>query len=117
MKKLAKSETDRYICGVCGGIAKYFGIDATIVRLVFAGLCVVGGSGLWLYIIAAFIMPRESQAAGAAAAGEDTAAAEAEDAFDEPAEEAFTAAEEEEAFTAPEEKDDSTGTDETEQTE
>ena len=126
MKKLAKSETDRYICGVCGGIAKYFGIDATIVRLVFAGLCVVGGSGLWLYIIAAFIMPRESQAAGAAAAGEDTAAAEAEDAFDEPAEEAFTAPEEEEAFTAPEaeeaftapeEKDDSTGTDETEQTE
>lgn len=58
-KKLYKSETDRLICGVCGGIAEYFGIDSTIVRLVFAVLGVIGGSGLLLYLAAAIIIPRE----------------------------------------------------------
>ena len=60
MKKLCKSETNRYICGVCGGIAEYFGIDATIVRLAFAALTIIGGSGILLYIVAAILMPRES---------------------------------------------------------
>ena len=60
MKKLCKSETNRYICGVCGGIAEYFGIDATIVRLLFAALTVIGGSGILLYIVAAILIPRES---------------------------------------------------------
>ena len=59
MKKLCKSETDRYICGVCGGLAAYFGIDATIIRLVFAALGIAGGSGILLYLAAAIIMPRE----------------------------------------------------------
>lgn len=46
------------IFGVCGGIAEYFGIDPTIVRLlwVLAGLCL--GSGIILYIVAAIIMPQ-----------------------------------------------------------
>ena len=57
MKRLVKSKTDRYICGVCGGLAAYFNIDATIIRLVFAALTVVGGSGILLYLAAAFIMP------------------------------------------------------------
>ncbi len=60
MKKLVKSETDRYICGVCGGIAEYFGIDSTIVRLVFAAMGIVGGSGILLYLAAAIIIPKES---------------------------------------------------------
>ncbi len=59
MKKLCKSETNRYICGVCGGIAEYFGIDATIVRLIFAFFSIVGGSGIFLYLAAALIMPKE----------------------------------------------------------
>ena len=59
MKRLCKSETDRYICGVCGGIAEYFGVDSTIVRLVFAGLGIFGGSGVLLYLAAAIIMPRQ----------------------------------------------------------
>ncbi|MBO7709033.1 MAG: PspC domain-containing protein [Lachnospiraceae bacterium] len=59
MKKLVKSETDRYICGVCGGIAEYFGIDSTIVRLVFAALGIVGGGGILLYLAAAIIIPKE----------------------------------------------------------
>ena len=58
MKKLYKSETDRYICGVCGGIAAYLGVDSTIVRLIFAALGIVGGSGILLYIAAAVIMPK-----------------------------------------------------------
>ena len=59
MKKLCKSEPNRYICGVCGGIAEYFGIDATIVRLIFAFFNIVGGSGIFLYLAAALIMPKE----------------------------------------------------------
>ena len=57
-KRLYKSRTNRVLCGVCGGIGEYFGIDPTIVRL----LCVLLGctsTGLILYIIAAIIMPEE----------------------------------------------------------
>lgn len=57
MKKLYKSETDRKICGVCGGIAEYFNIDSTLVRLIWVILAVCFGSGLLAYIIAAIIMP------------------------------------------------------------
>lgn len=58
MKKLYKSSTDRKICGVCGGIAEYFGIDSTVVRLIFVifGLVSVG---VLFYIIAALLMPAE----------------------------------------------------------
>ncbi|MDO5294718.1 MAG: PspC domain-containing protein [bacterium] len=55
-KRLRKSALDRKICGVCGGIAEYFNIDPTIVRLLF----VVFGftsTGVIAYIIAAIIMP------------------------------------------------------------
>ncbi len=60
MKKLCKSETNRVVCGVCGGLGNYFGIDATLIRLVFAGLTVIGGSGILLYLAAAIVIPRES---------------------------------------------------------
>lgn len=60
MKKLCKSETNRVVCGVCGGLGDYFGIDATLFRLVFAGLTVIGGSGILLYLAAAIVIPRES---------------------------------------------------------
>ena len=59
MKKLCKSSEDRMICGVCSGIARYFGIDPTIVRLIVAFLGIIGGSGIGLYLAAAFIMPGE----------------------------------------------------------
>ena len=48
-------------CGVCGGIAEYFNIDPSIVRLVWAALVIMGGTGILLYIIAAIILPRKSQ--------------------------------------------------------
>lgn len=58
-KKLCKSKTDKKVAGVCGGIAKYFGIDSTIVRLLFV-LCVLClGCGLLAYLIAALVMPVE----------------------------------------------------------
>lgn len=58
MKKLYKSSSDRKICGVCGGIAEYFGIDSTVVRLIFIifGLVSVG---VIFYILAALLMPQE----------------------------------------------------------
>lgn len=56
MKKLAKSNDNRFICGVCAGIAKYFDIDPTIVRILWA-LFALSGGGIIIYIIAAIIMP------------------------------------------------------------
>ena len=56
MKKLAKSNDDRLICGVCAGIAKYFNIDPTIVRILWALFALAGG-GIIMYIITAIIMP------------------------------------------------------------
>ncbi len=56
-KRLFKSFQNKKICGVCGGLAEYFGLDATLVRLGWALLTVLVGSGIILYIIAAIIMP------------------------------------------------------------
>jgi len=59
-RRLARSETDRQIAGVCGGLAEYFGLDSTLVRLaavviaIYPG-CVIGG--IVAYLIAWFIMP------------------------------------------------------------
>ncbi len=58
-KKLYKSEKDKKICGVCSGIAKYFSIDPTIVRLGLVAFCLLGGSGILAYIICAIVMPDE----------------------------------------------------------
>lgn len=55
-KKLYKSTHDRKVCGVCGGIAEYFDIDPTIVRLAWVLFTLAGGSGIIAYIIAALIM-------------------------------------------------------------
>ncbi len=57
MKKICKSTTDKKICGVCGGIAEYFDIDSTLVRLVWALLIFCAGTGILAYIIAAIILP------------------------------------------------------------
>lgn len=57
-KKLCKSKDNKKLCGVCGGIAEYFGIDATIVRLILVLLVVFAGVGVLAYIIAALVMPK-----------------------------------------------------------
>ncbi len=56
-KKLYRSRTDRKLAGVCGGVAEYFAIDPTMVRLLWVVFTLMGGSGLLAYIIAAIIMP------------------------------------------------------------
>ena len=56
-KRLYKSHDNRMISGVCAGIAEYFGIDPTLVRLAWVVFCLLGGSGLLAYIIAAIIVP------------------------------------------------------------
>lgn len=58
-KKLFKSKSDKKLCGVCGGIAEYFDIDATLVRLAWVAFTIFGGSGILAYIIAAIIIPQE----------------------------------------------------------
>jgi len=55
-KKLYRASIDKKICGVCGGIAHYFGIDSTLVRLITVVLFFAGGLSLWVYIVAALIM-------------------------------------------------------------
>lgn len=61
-RRLQKSRTDRMIDGVCGGIAAYFAIDATLVRIVWVLMTLFGGSGVILYIAAMIIMPKEDSA-------------------------------------------------------
>lgn len=56
-RKLLKSQTDRKLCGVCGGLAEYFGMDSTIIRLILVILVVCFGTGILAYIIAAIVMP------------------------------------------------------------
>ena len=58
-KRLYKCEEGKVICGVCGGLAKYFDVDPTIVRLIWAALTLVGFSGRIAYIIAALIIPKD----------------------------------------------------------
>lgn len=60
-KKLYKSAIDKKICGVCGGIAAYFGIDSTLVRVAWAIFCCCGGAGILAYVICALIMPGQTQ--------------------------------------------------------
>lgn len=63
-KKLYKKEDGKKIAGVCGGLAEYLNIDPTLIRLGWALFCLAGGSGLLIYIIAAAVMPNESDVMG-----------------------------------------------------
>ena len=56
-KKLYKSNTNKMICGVCGGLGEFFGIDPTIIGLIWAIFGLMGGSGIVVYLLAAVIIP------------------------------------------------------------
>ena len=60
-KRLYKSNDNRMIDGVCGGIAEYFDIDPTLVRVGWILFCAAGGSGFVAYLIAALIIPRKPE--------------------------------------------------------
>ena len=58
-KKLYRSKTEKKIFGVCGGLAEYFDVDVTVIRILFlVGLLIVGG-GLLAYLICALVMPEQ----------------------------------------------------------
>lgn len=57
-KRLYKSNREKMLDGVCGGIAEYFDLDPTLVRLAWVVFCAMGGCGILAYIIAAIVIPR-----------------------------------------------------------
>lgn len=59
MKRLYRSSKSRMVCGVCGGIAEYFNIDPTLVRLGWILFAFAAGSGVLAYIVAAIVIPNE----------------------------------------------------------
>ena len=56
-KRLYKSRNNKMICGVCAGIADYFNIDPSIVRVLWAALVLAAGTGVLAYIACAIILP------------------------------------------------------------
>lgn len=56
-KKLTRSRTNRKLAGVCGGIAEFFDVDVTVIRILWVLATFLGGSGLLAYIICALLMP------------------------------------------------------------
>lgn len=62
MRKLYRSVTDNKLTGLCGGIGQYFGIDSTIVRLLFVVTALFSfGSAILVYVLAALLVPKEPQ--------------------------------------------------------
>ena len=59
-KRLTKSDDNRVLCGVCGGIGEYFNIDPVVIRLLWVVFCSLGGSAIIAYIIAAIIIPSKT---------------------------------------------------------
>lgn len=60
-KRLYRNVNDKMLCGVCSGLADYFNIDPTLVRLGWVIFCALGGSGVLAYIIAAIVMPQDPE--------------------------------------------------------
>ena len=61
MKRLYKSTTNKMISGVCGGIAEYFDVDPTLIRLAAAAITLLGcGTTIIAYIVAAIIIPTQN---------------------------------------------------------
>lgn len=56
-KKLYRSDIDKKVGGVCGGIAEYFDIDSTLIRLLWVVFIFFGGTGVLAYFIAWFVIP------------------------------------------------------------
>ncbi len=59
IKKLYRSENDRMLAGVCGGIGEYLDIDPTVVRILWIVSAVFGGVGILVYILCAIVIPEK----------------------------------------------------------
>lgn len=60
-KKIYRNQTNELVAGVCSGLADYFEIDATLVRIIFVVLGIGGGSGVLIYLVLWFVIPRENE--------------------------------------------------------
>ena len=58
-KKLYKCKKEEKVCGVCAGLAKYFSIDVTIIRIIWLVAVLCAGTGILAYIVCALVMPDE----------------------------------------------------------
>jgi phage shock protein PspC (stress-responsive transcriptional regulator) len=64
-KRLYRSRNNRMLAGVCGGLGEYFGVDATLIRILFVLLLLPGGApGLLPYVILWIVMPEQPVSAG-----------------------------------------------------
>lgn len=61
-QRLYRSRTNKVFAGVCGGLAEYFDVDPIIIRILFILMVLFGGSGIFLYIAAIFIIPQKPYA-------------------------------------------------------
>ena len=60
-RRMYRIEEGKKIAGVCGGVAEYFGLDPSFVRIIWAALCFAGSFGFWAYLFAALILPSKSE--------------------------------------------------------
>jgi phage shock protein C len=58
-RKLYRSTSNRQVAGVCGGLAEYFNLDATLIRVLFVILAVLGGSGVIIYVAMWILVPKQ----------------------------------------------------------
>ena len=61
-KRLQRSRTEKMLGGVCGGLAAYFGVDPTLVRVLWIAMTLIVGVGILLYLILWVVMPLEPPA-------------------------------------------------------
>lgn len=60
MKKFYLSTTDKKLGGVCGGLAQYFNIDSTLVRVLMFIIALCGSLGIWVYLIIWIVAPKQA---------------------------------------------------------
>lgn len=58
-KRLTRSTTDKKIAGVCSGLARYFGLDVTVIRIIFLVALIFGTLGFWIYLAVWLVAPEE----------------------------------------------------------
>jgi len=61
IKKIYRSRKERILAGICGGIANYFEVDPTLVRIIFLFIVFAAGSGILTYLILIFLVPLEPE--------------------------------------------------------
>ena len=62
LRKLYRSRTQRMVAGVCGGLAEYFNVDTTVIRVLFLVITLFGGAGLVVYVVMWILVPDASKA-------------------------------------------------------